>query len=227
MNSVSNYFGSIFTNWGVALKKKSFMVKVLFTFLSYFILFKYCRVVMAIFELRKGTQLNDILLNHLPVYDFSTLTFSLTYFALFLFVVTNISYPKRFIKGMQAYTLLLLMRTITIYLVPLEPPANMIVLIDPVSNFFMNSKGGGYIVKDLFFSGHISAIALFYFVAENKIVKRILLSMAIVIASLILLQHVHYTIDIIAAPFFSFLALKLVMIANKESSLNLAWNKKT
>lgn len=202
------------------------MVKVILTFLSYFVLFKYCRVVMAIFELRTGTQLNDILLSHIPAYNFSTLIFTLTYSALFLFVVTNISNPKRFIQGMQAYTLLLLMRTITIYLVPLEPPANMIVLIDPVSNFFMNSKSGGYIVKDLFFSGHISAIALFYFVAENKIVKRILLSMAFVIATLILIQHVHYTIDILAAPFFSFLTLKIVIIANKERSVKLVWNKK-
>lgn len=181
---------------------------------------------MAIFESRQGAQLNDLLLNQLPALDFSTLTFTLTYLALAIFVVTNVPNPQRFVKGMQAYTLLLLMRTITIYLVPLEPPVNMIVLVDPVSNFFMNSGTGGYIVKDLFFSGHISAIALFYFVAESKLVKAILLSMAIVIASLILLQHVHYTIDIIAAPFFSYLALRLVAMANKERSFRMAFSKK-
>lgn len=180
---------------------------------------------MTVFEKRVGTQLNDPLLRYLPSFDFSTLTFTLTYVALLMFILSNIPNPKRMIRGLQAYTLLLLMRTITIYLVPLEPPANMIVLVDPVSNFFMNSKGGGYIVKDLFFSGHISAIALFYFVAENKVIKRIFLSLAIVIASLILLQHVHYLIDIVAAPFFSFLALKTVKIANKETTIRLAFSK--
>lgn len=182
---------------------------------------------MAIFEARQGVQLNDFLLAHLPAFDFSVLTFTLTYFALGLFIFSTVSDPKRFIKSMQAYTILLLMRTITIYLVPLEPPVNMIVLIDPVSNFFMNGGNiGGYIVKDLFFSGHVSAIALFYFLSDNKIVKRLFLTLGIFIASLILLQHVHYLIDIVAAPFFAFFAVGIVKLANKEINLPLQFSRK-
>ena len=172
---------------------------------------------MVIFEQRKGIQIIDPLLTRLPVVDSSTLIFSLTYSALAIFILTNLNNPMRFIKGMQAYTLLLTMRTITIYLVPLEPPIGMIVLKDTVSNFFMNSGNGTYIVKDLFFSGHISAIMLFFLVAENKTIKIILVSLAVVIASLILLQRVHYTMDIIAAPFFSYLAIKTVAALNKQS----------
>jgi len=227
MNTTVSYFKTILNNWSSALKHKNIRIVFILTMLSYFFLFKYCRIVMAVFEQRTGTQLNDFLLAVLPAYDFSTLTFILTYSALLIFVISNLPNPKRFIMAMQAYTLLLLMRTITIYLVPLEPPVNMIVLVDPVSNFFMNSGSGGYIVKDLFFSGHVSAIALFYFVAESKIIKRILLSLAIIIASLILLLHVHYLIDIVAAPFFSFLALKIVLIANKERSVRILYPRRT
>ena len=176
-------------------------------------------MVMAIFENRKGTQIMDPFLAQLPSIDLSTITFTFTYTALAIFLLSNLINPRRFVRGLQAYTLLLLMRTITIYLVPLEPPIAMIVLKDPVSNFFMNSNTGGYIVKDLFFSGHVSAIMLFYLVAESKIIKRILLVMAFFIASFILLQHVHYLIDVVAAPFFSFLCYKIIALAHGEITL--------
>ena len=158
-------------------------------------------------------------LAQLPSFNLSTITFTLTYTALAVFLLSNLPNPQRFVKGLQAYTVLLLMRTITIYLVPLEPPIGMIVLKDPVSNFFMNSNTGGYIVKDLFFSGHVSAIMLFFLVAESKIIKRILLVMAFFIASFILLQHVHYLIDVVAAPFFSLLCYKIIALAHRDTSL--------
>ncbi len=217
VNLLQTYFKEVINNWRIAFQQRNIRLQFILTAVSYIFLFKYCRMVMVIFEQRKGIQIIDPLLTRLPVVDSSTLIFSLTYSALAIFILTNLNNPMRFIKGMQAYTLLLTMRTITIYLVPLEPPIGMIVLKDTVSNFFMNSGNGTYIVKDLFFSGHISAIMLFFLVAENKTIKIILVSLAVVIASLILLQRVHYTMDIIAAPFFSYLAIKIVAALNKQS----------
>jgi uncharacterized membrane protein (DUF4010 family) len=58
---------------------------------------------------------------------------------------------------------------------------------------------------------------LFFFVAENRFIRMGLLVLAIMIGSLILLQHVHYVMDVVAAPFFSFLAIKIVALLNKQS----------
>lgn len=226
LNRFYTYFPSIITNWREALLEKRFRNQFVVTMLSYFFLFKYCRMVMTIFENRKGTQIMDPFLAHLPSVDSSNIIFVLTYSALAIFLLSNISNPQRFIRGLQAYTLLLLMRTFTIYLVPLEPPIGMIVLKDTVSNFFMNSHSGGYIVKDLFFSGHVSAIMLFYLVAENKIIKMILLVLAFFIASLILLQHVHYLMDVVAAPFFSLLCYKIIALAHGDISLPSLFSKR-
>ena len=107
------------------------------------------------------------------------------------------------------------MRTISIYLVPLEPPIGMILLKDPVTIIFMSTPSGGYIVKDLFFSGHVSTVVLFFIVAVNRNVKALLLLLAFLIGTFILVQHVHYTIDVVAAPFFSFLAFKLSVLMNQ------------
>jgi len=170
---------------------------------------------MTEMETRQGTRLNDFFLSWLPSYDFSGITLLLTYAALATFILSNIIKPNTFIIGLQGYCLLLIMRGLSIYLVPLEPPAGMILLRDPITILFMSKPDGGYIVKDLFFSGHVSAIMLFYFVSKNKIVKKVLLVLGILVATLILLQHVHYTIDIVAAPFFAFLAYKLSLYLDK------------
>jgi hypothetical protein len=170
---------------------------------------------MTLLEARQGIGINDYILNLLPVYDLSMITFSLTYAALATFLLSSLRYPQIFTIGLQGYCLLIIMRTISIYLVSLEPPANMILLKDPVTILFMSTPKGGYIVKDLFFSGHISAVMLFFFVINNKSVKNILLVLALLIAVFLLIQHVHYTIDIVAAPLFSFIAYKCSLLINK------------
>lgn len=220
VNTLRTYFNTIVENWRIALQHKNIKYQFIITMLSYIFLFKYCRIVMTIFENRKGTQIHDPFLAQLPVIDASNVIFILTYSARAIFILSNLINPLRFIKGLQAYSLLLIMRTITIYLVPLEPPIGMIVLKDTVSNFFMNSNTGSYIVKDLFFSGHVSAVVLFFLIAENKLVKTKLLVLAFAIGTLILLQHVHYVMDVVAAPFFSFLAIKIVALAHKDKSIS-------
>ena len=213
----AKYFNTLYSNWKEALNSKEFVVKLCITLTFYLIFFKVFRLAAEIMELRQGTQLHDFILELIPAKDFSTFTFSLTYFALVFYLIHVIPTPRRFVIGLQAYTLLLIFRMTTIYLVPLEPPIGMIVLIDPVSNFFMQSSSpSGYIVKDLFFSGHISAISLFYMVSAQKWVKQTLLFVAIIVASLILVQHVHYVVDVIAAPFFSFLALRMTLALEQK-----------
>lgn len=206
MSFLGNYFGVFFQKWAITLKQVRIRNQVLFTIFLYLFLFKYCRVIMTLLEVRQGTQLYDPLLAIIPPMDFSLITFSLTYIALLTFWLSNIIHPKTFIIGLQAYCILIIMRTITIYLVPLEPPLGMILLKDPVTIIFMSTPNGGYIVKDLFFSGHVSAISLFYFVTTNIKIKRILLFLCVSVGTLILIQHVHYTIDVLAAPFFAYFA---------------------
>ncbi len=170
---------------------------------------------MTQLETRKGMQLMDPLLSYFPAYDVSMITFTLTYITLGLFIISTIINPKTFIIAMQGYCLLIIMRTISIYFVALEPPLGMILLKDPVTIIFMSTPDGGYIVKDLFFSGHVSTAMLFFIICPNQIIKKALLLLSLLISAFILIQHVHYTIDVIAAPFFSFLAYKSSLFLDK------------
>lgn len=215
MNFIKNYFNTLFDRWKELFSVKSYRNHFVITILIYIFLFKYCRIIVSNLEVRHGKTLLDPLLSLIPPHDISMLTFSLTYIALSTFILTTILHPKAFIVALQAYCLLIIMRTISIYLVPLEPPIGMILLKDPVTIIFMSTPSGGYIVKDLFFSGHVSTVVLFFIVAVNRNVKALLLLLAFLIGTFILVQHVHYTIDIIAAPFFSFLAFKLSVLMNQ------------
>jgi hypothetical protein len=210
-----NYLGSIYANWKFVLADKIFRRQVIITLLLYGFLFKYCRVVMTQLELRTGTRVIDPLLSYFTPRDFSPFTFSLTYIALGLFIFSGLVKPKAFIIALQAYCLLIIMRTIAIYMVPLEPPTGMILLKDPVTYFFMSTPTGDYIVKDLFFSGHVSTIVLFGLSAQRIWVKRSLFVIALLVGTLILGQHVHYTIDVVAAPLFAFLAYKASAMVDK------------
>jgi len=87
------------------------------------------------------------------------------------------------------------------YLLPLEPPANMIILNDPLVEFFGTGQA---LTKDLFFSGHTATLFILFLVSEKKIIKTVFLISTIAVAIAVLLQHVHYSIDVLAAVFFTY-----------------------
>jgi hypothetical protein len=96
------------------------------------------------------------------------------------------------------------------YLVPLNPPPGMIPLGDPFVEYFGT---GRLLTKDLFFSGHTATIFLFYLVSDpaRRGLKIIFLICTVLVAVFVLLQHVHYTIDVASAPFFTFSAYKITL----------------
>jgi hypothetical protein len=81
--------------------------------------------------------------------------------------------------------------------VVLDPPVGMVNLVDPLSSVF---SGNAVITKDLFFSGHTTTMVLIFLCLEKRTDKRIALIAAFAVACLLLVQHIHYTIDVLAAP---------------------------
>jgi membrane-associated phospholipid phosphatase len=63
-------------------------------------------------------------------------------------------------------------------------------------------------LKDLFFSGHTATLLLFGFLFHVRTLKMIFFSGAIVVGALLMIQHVHYSIDVVAAPFAAWVSVK-------------------
>jgi hypothetical protein len=165
-------------------------------------------------ETRKGFILNDPLLNVLPAADLTWIIFGLIYSSLAAALIYFFQKPHSLVKILQAYSLLIVIRIIAMNFAAFEPPIDMIPLTDPFVEFFGT---GNLLTKDLFFSGHTATIFLFYLFTENKYLKIFFFISTLAVAVAVLLQHVHYTIDVITAPFFSYLVFVIInYLQNKK-----------
>ena len=219
MGIISGHFRNIKTAWQEAWKEKKFKNHFFLTLVTFSIVVRYCTLYISIWETRKGTILEDPLLHLLKPHDLSYPIFLLIHSSLFLSLIFLLVNPKRVLIAFQAYCVLLFVRTLTIYYVPLEPPPGMIYLNDPFIGMLINSVN--VVTKDLFFSGHISTMCLFIYFSENKYWKRWLMFITPILAGMILWQHVHYTVDIMFAPIFGFACSKLVDMFNERSEYGL------
>jgi len=151
-------------------------------------------------EQRNGVQFSDPLLELFTAMDLTWIIFAVIYISLISAIFSLIPHPKELLFALQLYTAMVLVRIFAMYLLPLNPPEGMIILQDPFVEVFGTGKT---LTKDLFFSGHTASILIFFFTAKNRIFKSIFLLLSVLIAVLVILQKVHYTIDIYAAVFFT------------------------
>lgn len=156
-------------------------------------------------QARPGQLLADPLLAMLPVQDHSTLIFTLIYGAIAATLVYLLPRPQRLLQALWAYYLLQLLRMATLWLLPLEPPAALVILHDPVMDriFEVTTQP---IVRDLFFSGHTATMMLLTMAGRGRRWRSMLGLATVAVGLLVLLQRVHYSYDVLAAPFFAWAA---------------------
>ena len=195
-------------NWKEFLKDKRNRIEVLITVILLSIVLTSLTNFLNYVEARKGVLLPDPLLNLFNPIDLTWLIFALIYISLVVAIATLSKNPKRLMFAIQLYTLMVFVRIVAMFLLPLEPPATMIILNDPLVEFFGT---GQTLTKDLFFSGHTATLFILFLVSEKKIIKIVFLISTIAVAIAVLLQHVHYSIDVFAAVFFTYACYKLLI----------------
>jgi membrane-associated phospholipid phosphatase len=158
-------------------------------------------------EKRNGVSLPDPILNAFSPLNLTWLTFTLIYLSIVLFLFSLRKDPYKIIIALQAYGLMVIFRTIAMYLVPLEAPKTILLLNDPFVQLFGK---GEILTKDLFFSGHTATLFLLFLLTKNKILKVIFLVSTVTVGIAVLLQHVHYSIDVFVAPFVAYGAFRII-----------------
>tara|TARA_Y100001968_G_scaffold267675_1_gene257700 strand:+ start:99 stop:551 length:453 start_codon:yes stop_codon:yes gene_type:complete len=97
----------------------------------------------------------------------------------------------------------------------LKDGQTMIQLADPILNNIIYHANEFlpdqpiYTHHDLFFSGHTAKCLLASLLYKNKKVRIFFITLTCIMATFLLLQHVHYSIDIFFAPIVSFAAIYL------------------
>lgn len=160
-------------------------------------------------ETRQGVVLADPVLAMIKPVDVTWLTFMLIYAGLLSALFAVSFHPRRLIMSMQAYTLMVVFRTAAMYVLPLEPPPAMIPLQDPLVEIIGT---GQLLTRDLFFSGHTATMFILFLCVPQKKFKAVLLFGTGVLAICLLCQHVHYTVDVLAAPFFAYGAFRITFL---------------
>jgi membrane-associated phospholipid phosphatase len=71
-------------------------------------------------------------------------------------------------------------------------------------------------LKDLFFSGHTAIVFLFVFIFTNPKIKWVFTIAGMIVGVLVMFQHAHYSIDVMAAPVFSYFSILIMEKINYQ-----------
>jgi hypothetical protein len=204
----TRFYASVKCKWSRALRLRHFRIELFSVLIVLYSLGIFSQLFFVQIEKRQGQVLKDVILAFIPAYNMSWVIFPLIYIALSTALLYLLLYPQRLVVILQAYGLLTVLRLTFIYFISLDPPYEMILLKDPLVDYFIYDEH--LVTKDLFFSGHTSSVFIFYLAVKNRELKLFLLLMSISVGMLVLVQHVHYTVDVVAAPFFSWISLIIV-----------------
>lgn len=166
-------------------------------------------------ESRMGYLMFDPVLELLPSVELSGPLFMMTYMSIVFGLILSFTSLRDTIIAIQAICCLLILRIICMSLVPLEPPVGIIPLKDDfLSHTFYDNQ---VLLKDLFFSGHTASIALLAYLIQDKTMSKVFFMISIVVGCMLILQHVHYTLDVVCAYMFSYLAYRLGIYSGDQS----------
>jgi hypothetical protein len=201
------------SGWQSALRSRQYRDQLLVTFGALIVTVLLMRAFMDFIAARMGAVLRDPFLELFTPASFTWITFSLIYAGFLLGIVSLFARPFSFLLALRALVVLIILRAVCQYFLPLDPPADAIPLVDP----FIRVPGfRPVIVRDLFFSWHTSLLALLSFLTVWKDLKIILALLALIVSILMLVQHAHYTIDLIAAPCFAYAAVALAKLVSVQ-----------
>lgn len=149
-----------------------------------------------------SVYVGDLLLDNLPVVDLNFIIIEGALFAIILGALFVLSKPRYVLFTLKTVALFIIIRAIFVSLTHVGIyPGN----IDPGVGIF----DGIYLYLNFqtgfFFSGHTALpflMALIFW--DNLRVRYVLVSLSCVFAVAVLLAHIHYSIDVFAAPFMAY-----------------------
>jgi membrane-associated phospholipid phosphatase len=204
---------SVLRPWRVAWHDRRFRAQFLITLPGVaFLLFAFSRFLEYV-ERRSGIVLQDPVLVWITPRDLTWVTNILIYGALALAIATLTRRPRQLLLALHAYVILVVFRMIVMFAAPLDHPEGMILLRDPLVEHFGPAR---ILTRDLFFSGHAGTLFLLSLTATRTVTRRVLLASALLVGVCVVWQHVHYTIDVLAALAFSFSAYSMAAFFHRH-----------
>lgn len=166
-----------------------------------------------------SNAVSDIVLNNTRVYNVDGLYVYGAVSLIAFIVFVCVWYPRRLPFVLKSIALFTFVRAFFISLTHIGPyPAQ--VVISP--SFFTTYFPTIFTSNDLFFSGHTGLpflMALIFW--DNKMLRTIFLGFTLLLAVVVLLGHIHYSIDVVSAFFITFGIFSMAKVFFKRDWLRL------
>lgn len=149
-------------------------------------------------DLRVSSPVTDIVLSNIRVFDVDIIfIYGFVFLSIFTIFISALE-PKRLPFVFKSVALFILIRSVFISLTHIAPfPTHAIIISSFVGRFTFQG--------DLFFSGHTGLpflMALIFW--DNRALRYFYLASSLFMGIAVLLGHVHYSIDVLAAFFITY-----------------------
>lgn len=163
---------------------------------------------------KASNSVTDIILDNIRVYDVD-LIFVYGPVLMWIFVATMLAiHPQRIPLVIKSTGLFYLIRSVFISLTHIGPfPTH--VVIESTGIFGYLNPGA-----DLFFSGHTGfpfLLALIFW--ENKFLRVFFIILSLIFGAVVLLGHLHYSIDVLSAFFISYGIYKIAEVIFRKDKI--------
>src|SRR3989339_473589 len=156
-----------------------------------------------------GTPVGDIILDNIPTLNVDEFVVLGTLIFIIISLILFILKPKFIFFGIKTLALFIIIRAFFISLTHLGVNFHQVILDEStfgysIYNYLFSSK------SDFFFSGHAGIPFLFalIFYKEKKL-RYFLFFCSAFLGIIMLLGHLHYSIDVFAAPFMTYAIYKI------------------
>ncbi len=202
MLKIKEFFLRLHYHWKVLLSdhtfKVAFFIGVCLLTLGYLVDY------LAAFYKDSQTYISvgDLLLDNIPTYNLEFIfTWGMYFLTSLIFIYPFFFRPELTPFVIKCYAVLLYVRSGCILLTNVGPPHGF---------YFDSFKAGKDVIadilfrNDLFFSGHTAFPFLAFWLFRDSWIRWVFLIGTILQAITVLLMHIHYSIDVVAAFFFAY-----------------------
>lgn len=199
------------------LSDKSFLISIFVAFI-----FLLVSLVISFYAGTYATEkasnaVTDIVLDNIPVFDVDGI-FIYGPFVFWIFMVLlGLKEPKKIPFAVKSIALFIVIRSIFISLTHIGPFPDQIA-IHNAPNFFQKFSFAG----DLFFSAHtgLPFLMALTFWKENRTLGIIFTGVALFFGAIVLMAHLHYSIDVLSAFFITYTIFCMAEVLFKKDKKN-------
>ncbi len=189
-------------DWKVLFKDRAYMLSL---FAGIFLLafaIGFTGMVSEFKEAGEFVSVGDIILDNIPTVNMEFFFSWGIYLTVLLIAIYTILFQQEKLPfTMKSYALLLTVRACFILLTNFGPPDGHIYQFVEAGSSVIDEFS---FKNDLFFSGHTAVPFLAFLLFRESKIRFVFLFSTIIQAITVLLMHVHYSIDVFAAPFITY-----------------------